>query len=51
MEKDRSEIGEFFVRAIATKVEAADDPADGASEDDGAVQKEPEISSPTKRRK
>ena len=34
-----------------SKVEAADDPADGASEDDGAVQKEPEIISPTKRRK
>jgi single-strand DNA-binding protein len=34
-----------------SKVETADDPADGASEDDGAVQKEPEIISPTKRRK
>ena len=34
-----------------SKVEAADDPTDGASEDDGAVQKEPEIISPTKRRK
>ena len=34
-----------------SKVEAADDPADGASEDEGAAQKEPEIISPTKRRK
>src|SRR5580700_268512 len=34
-----------------SKVEAADDPADGASEDDGAVQKETEIISPMKRRK
>jgi hypothetical protein len=34
-----------------SKVEAADDRADGASEDDGAVQKEPEIISPMKRRK
>ena len=34
-----------------SKVEAADDPADGASEDDDAVQKEPETVSPTKRRK
>ena len=34
-----------------SKVEAADDPADGASEDDGAVQKEPEIISPMKRQK
>jgi single-strand DNA-binding protein len=34
-----------------SKVEAADDPADGASEDDDAVQKEPEIISPMKRRK
>jgi hypothetical protein len=42
LEEDRSEIEEFLVRAIATKVEAADDSADGASEDDGAVQKEPE---------
>jgi single-strand DNA-binding protein len=32
-----------------SKVEAADDPADGASEDDGAVQKEPERISPMKR--
>jgi hypothetical protein len=34
-----------------SKVEAADDPADGASEDYDAVQKEPEIISPMKRRK
>ena len=34
-----------------SKVEAADGPADGASEDDGAVQKELEIISPTQRRK
>ena len=34
-----------------SKVEAADDPADGASEDDGAAQTEPEIIPPTKRRK
>jgi hypothetical protein len=34
-----------------SKVEAADDAADGASEDDGAVQKEPEIIFPMKRRK
>ncbi len=34
-----------------SKVEAADDPADGASEDDSAVQKEPEVISPTGRRK
>jgi hypothetical protein len=30
LEEDRSEIEEFLVRAIATKVEAADDSADGA---------------------
>ena len=34
-----------------SKVEAADDPTDGASEDDGVAQTEPEIISPTKRRK
>src|SRR6202051_224049 len=34
-----------------SKVEAADDPADGASEDDGAAQKEPEIISPKNGRK
>lgn len=34
-----------------SKVEAADDPADGASEDEGALQREPEIASPTKRRR
>src|ERR1700734_1842450 len=34
-----------------SKVEAADDPADGASEDDGAAQTEPETIAPTKRRK
>jgi hypothetical protein len=34
-----------------SKVEVADDPADGASEDDGAAQTEPEIISPTKRQK
>ena len=34
-----------------SKVEAADDPADGASESDDAVQKDPEIISPMKRRK
>jgi single-strand DNA-binding protein len=34
-----------------SKVEAADDPGDGASEDDGAVQKELEILSLMKRRK
>jgi hypothetical protein len=34
-----------------SRVEAADDPADGASEDDGAVQKEPEIISSVKRLK
>jgi hypothetical protein len=32
-----------------SKIEVAEDPADGASEDDGAAQTEPEI--PTKRRK
>jgi hypothetical protein len=31
-----------------SKVEAADDPADGATEDEGAVQRGPEIVSPTK---
>jgi single-strand DNA-binding protein len=34
-----------------SKVEVAEDPADGASDDDGAAQTEPEIISPTKRRK
>jgi single-strand DNA-binding protein len=34
-----------------SKVETADDPADGAGEDDGAAQTEPEVSPPTKRRK
>jgi single-strand DNA-binding protein len=34
-----------------SKVEVADDPADGASEDDGAAQTEPETIAPTKRRK
>jgi hypothetical protein len=34
-----------------SKVEVADDPADGASEDDGAAQTEPEIIAPTKGRK
>jgi single-strand DNA-binding protein len=34
-----------------SKVEAADDPADGASDDEGAVQGEPEIVSPTKGRR
>ena len=34
-----------------SKVEAADDPTDGASEDEVAVQSEPEIVSPTKGRR
>jgi single-strand DNA-binding protein len=34
-----------------SKVEVAEDPADGASEDDGAAQTEPEIISPPKKRK
>jgi single-strand DNA-binding protein len=34
-----------------SKVEAADDPTDGAGDDDGAVEKEPEIISPAKRRR
>ena len=34
-----------------SKVEVAEDPADGASEHDGAAQTEPEIIPPTKRRK